>query len=442
MNRFVFGTALVALAPVLASCSNFYITAPPAPLPIATPAPTPVAYPFDPLAGTGTTLGPTNKGIAMNGTPTTPTSFRVADVQDIQFNPRTPGDTANSSLLLVLQPINSQAPVAAAAPDPRAGASAATAATSTLIGGTKDVSNPVRLAGVLVPGPVGPVGGGLQDPDQLALQQQVHTLCLTAISRWVRLTGTFAQTVPVAGTTPLATPTLAPTATPAPRARRGRATPTPIPTTPPIVDPSQLLDVYQDPKLPLDSDSRPLVQVFFKSAGGGGNIAAGTQLSLNRMLIRSGLAVVDLYSPTSFDQATWILDEAYARKRRLGLWGLQLNGKTLSLQQRVPVPSSGTGASSRVTVQSGVPIRPGQTGRGGAPVASATQSPTTLTPTLAPPAFPRVVTSSGSKVQRGSQSAAKLPPPSDATTPATGAAPSTGAPTSSLGNSASGPGLG
>ncbi len=431
MNRFVSAVALLLLAPALVGCSNstFFVTAAPTPLPTPTPAPTPIAYPFDATQGT-TVAGGTGKGIAMNGTTGLPTAFRVADLQDIQFGPRVAGDTANSSLLLVLQPLNpAPAAVVVAAPAAKAGGKAGATATKgaapvaasvpaggLLIGGVKDVNNPVRLAGVIVPGPAGAVGGGLQDPDQLALQAEASRRLVEAVSRWVHLTGTYAQPTPLPGA-PAATPTATPKGLP--RASLN-ATPTPLPPAP--VDVSQSLDVFQDPKYPVDYDSRPLVQIFFKSAGGGA-IKKDTSLSLNRMLIRSGLAVVDLYSPTSFDQPTWLLDEAYARHRKLGIWGMQLNGKTLSLQQRVPSPSTGTGAQSSIPVVSNVPATPGANGKLGGPITSATQSPATVTPTLAPTAFPRIITGSGTVVQRGPSNTVKLPPPStggSVTAPTTG----------------------
>jgi endonuclease YncB( thermonuclease family) len=91
----------------------------------------------------------------------------------------------------------------------------------------------------------------------------------------------------------------------------------------------QDLTVHQDPKFPAELDGRKLVQVFFKGTKGGPY--DGQTLSLNRMLVRSGWAVVDLYSPTSFDTSQWLYDEAHAKKNRLGIWKY---GQVI--QQRLP----------------------------------------------------------------------------------------------------------
>ncbi|RYX81028.1 hypothetical protein EON83_26000 [bacterium] len=422
MNRLAFGAGVLALAPLFSGCSNFYLVTPPPAEPTATPAPTAIPYPFDPTAGSAMTDA---NSIAQNGKPGLPTAFRVAELQDIKFGIGRANDPANATLLMVLQPLNEVAAVPAGSATKPAGSAAPGAAapggagvpdgapaagsTAIIVPGSKDNNNPYRLAGIIVPGPAGRVGAGLQDADEQALQAEASRRMIETVSRWMRVTGTFAPT-PVPGAT------VAPNATPTslPRARAiVSGTPAPVPS---IVDPSQKLNVYQDKQFPVDSENRRLVQIMFKSTGGPG-ITAGTELSLNRMLVRSGWAVVDLYSPTSFDQKTWLLDEAYARHRSLGIWGLELNGKKLALQQRIPAPSTGTGALSRVPVTNGVtpptgvPIRPG---------VSATQSPATVTPTIVP-SIPRVVTKSGTSISRGPSGSAVLPPPSAATAPAGGA---------------------
>lgn len=128
----------------------------------------------------------------------------------------------------------------------------------------------------------------------------------------------------------------------------------------------QNLDVHADSKYPLDLDGKQVVQVFFKGRKGP---YEGKQLSLNRMLVRSGWAVVDFYSPTAFDTSEWILDESYARLHKLGFWKY---GQ--AIQQRVPVVTSfGTGAKSRVTIQV---ARPGD-----APTPPKTTTNTTTTKT-------------------------------------------------------------
>jgi endonuclease YncB( thermonuclease family) len=111
----------------------------------------------------------------------------------------------------------------------------------------------------------------------------------------------------------------------------------------------QDLDVDIDPKYPADTDGRRLVHIFFKGRPGKDGKPGQFQdktLSLNRMMVRSGYAIVDLYSPTSFDQKQWLLDEAYAREKRAGLW--KTNAFPL-LQQRLP--STGTGRRAKVEVQ-------------------------------------------------------------------------------------------
>ena len=133
----------------------------------------------------------------------------------------------------------------------------------------------------------------------------------------------------------------------------------------------QNLDVDLDAKFPTDLDGNRIVHVFFKgrdldSKGKPGRFA-GQTLSLNRMLVRSGWAVVDLYSPTSFDTSQWLYDEAYARRNKLGFWRY---GQ--AIQQRVPVKiKTGTGARSTVTIA--------PTTRGGAATTTKTTTTTTQT---------------------------------------------------------------
>ncbi len=107
----------------------------------------------------------------------------------------------------------------------------------------------------------------------------------------------------------------------------------------------QDLDVQIDPVYPTDTDNKRRVAIFFH---GRTEATKGTLFSLNRMMVRSGYALVDLYSPTSFDQKQWLLDETYARENNLGLW------KTDTfrvLQQRVKLPSRATGAQSKVGLE-------------------------------------------------------------------------------------------
>lgn len=106
------------------------------------------------------------------------------------------------------------------------------------------------------------------------------------------------------------------------------------------------LEVDIDARYPTDLNGVRIVHVFYKGRKGP---YEGQTLSLNRMLVRSGNAVVDLYSPTAFDTSQWLLDEAYAKRHKLGFWAFGT-----AIQQRIPVPvaqSKGTGARSKVSIQ-------------------------------------------------------------------------------------------
>lgn len=97
------------------------------------------------------------------------------------------------------------------------------------------------------------------------------------------------------------------------------------------------LTIEQDPKYPVDLQSIRRVQVFFPGSGPN----EGKSLNLNRMLIRSGYAVVDILEPTIFDTKGWLNDEEYARQHRKGLW------QHIVLQNRQQPPVKTT---TRVTV--------------------------------------------------------------------------------------------
>lgn len=102
------------------------------------------------------------------------------------------------------------------------------------------------------------------------------------------------------------------------------------------------LIVEEDTQYPTDLNGHLNVQIYFK---GTGKETEGKLLNLNRMLVRSGYAVVDLHQATSIDHAKWFNDEQYARLRRdpkdqsklapLGLWKLGI-----ILGQRPPVPGT------------------------------------------------------------------------------------------------------
>lgn len=73
------------------------------------------------------------------------------------------------------------------------------------------------------------------------------------------------------------------------------------------------VDIERDPVYMTDIDNRPLVQVFFQPATGK---LKGQTLCLNRMLVRLGLAWVDINSPTSADVKPWLNDEEFARSHK------------------------------------------------------------------------------------------------------------------------------
>lgn len=127
----------------------------------------------------------------------------------------------------------------------------------------------------------------------------------------------------------------------------------------------QDLDVHLDPRYPTNIEGRRMVHIFFKGRPGGK--LEGETLSLNRMMIRSGYAIVDLYSPTSFDTKEWLFDETYARLKRLGLWPTNVFAV---LQQR-PLTGVSRGTGARSTVRIETAPRP-TSGRPGAPRAAAT----------------------------------------------------------------------
>ena len=150
----------------------------------------------------------------------------------------------------------------------------------------------------------------------------------------------------------------------------------------------QDLDVQIDPVFPTDTDNKRRVAIFFKGRDGK---TKGQTLSLNRMMVRLGYAIVDLYSPTSFDQKQWLLDETFARENNLNLW--QTNTFRV-LQQRVKLPSRGTGANANVGLELpaiGAPAgAPTDTSANAATASAsaATTTTTTQTTTNAAPATP------------------------------------------------------
>ncbi len=107
------------------------------------------------------------------------------------------------------------------------------------------------------------------------------------------------------------------------------------------------LDIQQDRRYPQDLQGIARVQIFFP---GGKN--RDQKLNLNRMLIRSGYAVVDIHAPTIFDTKGWLNDEEYARKHRLGLW------QYIVLQSRQQPPIKTTTTTTTTTAPAAVPAPP------------------------------------------------------------------------------------
>jgi endonuclease YncB( thermonuclease family) len=110
---------------------------------------------------------------------------------------------------------------------------------------------------------------------------------------------------------------------------------------------SRTVRVEQDPRFPTDFNNRRMVQIYFN---GSRPDTAATEFNLNRMMVRSGWAVVDLHSATSIDIQKWLNDEQYARQQRLGLWK-----QNIVLAQRQPLPGPGgtrMRGAQRVTIQS------------------------------------------------------------------------------------------
>ena len=123
------------------------------------------------------------------------------------------------------------------------------------------------------------------------------------------------------------------------------------------------LTIEQDPKWPVDLDNRRMVQIYFKPSIKG---RESETWNLNRMLIHTGYAVVDMVSATSIDLQKWLFDEMFARqfvdpktgkRKPLGLWGLGIvipARESVSGLPGVPAPIADTTATSSTrTVISG-----------------------------------------------------------------------------------------
>ena len=84
------------------------------------------------------------------------------------------------------------------------------------------------------------------------------------------------------------------------------------------LDGKEDLKVEADAKFPVDLDSHRMVQIYFTHSKGNvkptnGVSAPGELWNLNRMLVHTGYAVVDLFGATSIDVQQWLNDEEYAK---------------------------------------------------------------------------------------------------------------------------------
>lgn len=143
----------------------------------------------------------------------------------------------------------------------------------------------------------------------------------------------------------------------------------------------QTVEIEEDSHYPRDAQGRAMVQIYFKSTADG-----STRYNLNRMMIRSGYAVVDLYSATSIDVQKWLNDEQYARTSRLGLWKMGI-----TLAQRIPPPMPGATTQNNGAGQAKGGAGSARRPNGSAPVLRATPATSplmTATPTPSPGGAP------------------------------------------------------
>lgn len=126
------------------------------------------------------------------------------------------------------------------------------------------------------------------------------------------------------------------------------------------LDGKENITLEADDKYPVDLDTHRMVQLYFtpgKAPKPGEAPASGPQWNLNRMLIHTGYAVVDLYSATSIDIQKWLNDEEFAKTfvdpttkqpKPLGLWSLGI----VIPQRGVPMSVAGKAA---MTTKNGKP---------------------------------------------------------------------------------------
>ena len=129
------------------------------------------------------------------------------------------------------------------------------------------------------------------------------------------------------------------------------------------------LSIEQDSKFPVDLQNLPRVQVFFPGGKGGTE-----NLNLNRFMVRSGTAVVDILEPTIFDTKGWLNDEQYAREHKKGLWQYivmqsrqqpYLKFKTIVSNATTPAAPASTPSATGLPA---APAGPGMPAMPGAPV--------------------------------------------------------------------------
>jgi endonuclease YncB( thermonuclease family) len=151
---------------------------------------------------------------------------------------------------------------------------------------------------------------------------------------------------------------------------------------------AQTVEVEDDARFPFDEDRNANVQVYFT---GTTEATASTRFNLNRMLVRSGWALVDLHTPTSIELQNWLNDQQYAQRARLGLWKNQNTLDWVYKALLVPRPRITTagGRTGRAAVVSPAPNNRVRTTE----VSKTGQTSTTVRPapaTAASPTAPQV----------------------------------------------------
>ena len=130
---------------------------------------------------------------------------------------------------------------------------------------------------------------------------------------------------------------------------------------------TQTVEVEDDTRFPFDEDRNANVQVYFN---GTSEATASTRYNLNRMLVRSGWALVDLHTPTSIELQQWLNDQQYAQRARLGLWKYPNTQDWIYKALLVPRPrvtraGGRTGRTSVISTTAEGRLRTTQAGPGG-----------------------------------------------------------------------------